>query len=199
MLISPCSSGVVMVLWLTCPPCSSSGFTWLPRTALTSSAHHHRYHCWIMGTILGIWVPPGPHCCKATGLEFAAGTGTSSMLNISHRKSSSPASSAKTSRPWLCWRHRSAAGRIAITIPFRLRYLKNKKAAVALSKKSNNEPVRKNRLKKSNHPCIFLLFQHEKNFEVKMKLIDKVSQAVKNSNFMILAFPRSMGKSNCDG
>ena len=87
----------------------------------------------IMGTILGIWVAPwSTLVAKATGLEFAAGTGTSSMMNIF---------SPELFLAGVLGENFKTLGYvgviavllvgIAVTIVFRMRYLKNKKAAVA--------------------------------------------------------------------
>jgi PTS system galactitol-specific IIC component len=87
----------------------------------------------IMGTILGIWVAPwSTLVAKGAGLEFAAGTGASSMLNIF---------SPEIFLAGILGENFGTLGYvgvlavlligIAITIPFRLRYLKNKKATAA--------------------------------------------------------------------
>jgi PTS system galactitol-specific IIC component len=87
----------------------------------------------IMGTILGIWVAPwSTLVAKGAGLEFAAGTGASSMLNIF---------SPEIFLAGILGENFGTLGYvgvlavllvgIAITIPFRLRYLKNKKAVAA--------------------------------------------------------------------
>jgi len=87
----------------------------------------------VMGTILGIWVAPwSTLVAKATGLEFAAGTGTSSMMNIF---------SPELFLAGVLGENFKTLGYIgviavllvgiAVTIVFRLRYLKNKKAVAA--------------------------------------------------------------------